>query len=106
MRVFDTYLYEVAKGTKPAALVTCEAVLLEKILPKIKHMDLSYFVQNLDREKVNVFFGKQECIDVVEKFLDKPLCELSIFEDFILGAILGYDIKLQCKRLLKRSKLK
>lgn len=105
MRIFDTYLYEVSKGTKPAALVTCEAVLLDKILPKLKHKDLSYFVQNLDKGKVNLFFGNKECIDVIKKFLDKPLCSLSSLEDFILGAILGYDVKLQCKRLLERNKV-
>lgn len=106
MRVFDTYLYEISKGTKPAALLTCENALLEKILQKLKRKDLSYFVQNLDRAKVNIFFGNKECIDVIEKFLNKPMCSFSPLEDFILGAILGYDIKLQCKRLIEHNKVK
>ena len=95
MRVFSTYLYEVLKGTKPAALVTCEENLLGQMLPKLQKENLRYFIQSLPNSKVNIFFGAKECIEIVEKF--------SPFEDFILGAILGYDIKLQCKRLLKRS---
>lgn len=103
MRIFNTYLYEVSKGTKPVALLTCEDKLLKQILSKLENFGLSYFVQDLQNSKVNIFFGLKECIDVVEKYLNKPLCELSPLEDFILGAILGYDIKLQCKRLLERN---
>ncbi len=100
---FSTYLYEVLKGTKPAALVTCEENLLGQMLPKLQKENLRYFIQSLPNSKVNIFFGAKECIEIVENFLNKPMCKFSPFEDFILGAILGYDIKLQCKRLLKRS---
>lgn len=102
LRIFNTYLYEVSKGTKPVALVTCESSLLNKCLPKLQKENMSYFVQKLSSDKINLFFGNSECIDVVKKFLNKPMCEFSPFEDFILGSILGYDIKLQCKRLLGR----
>lgn len=105
MKVFNTYLYEVSKGTKPMALVTCEAGLLEKILSKLKKESIPYCVQNLPNSKINIFFGKKACVDVVEKFLDKPLDKLSLYEDFILGTLLGYDIILQCKRLLERDNI-
>ncbi len=106
MRIFDTYLYEVLKGTKPVALVTCDSALLDRAFCKLKQKDLSYFVQNIGDGKTNLFFGKKECIDVIEKFLNKPLCALSPLEDFTLGIILGYDVCLQCKRLLDRSEIK
>ncbi len=105
LRVFNTYLYEVLKGTKPVALVTFERPLLDKVLLKLQKEKVGYFVQNLSMDKVNLFFGKKECINVIEKFLNKPMCEFSPFEDFILGSILGYDIELQCKRLLDRSNI-
>lgn len=73
------------------------------MLPKLQKENLRYFIQSLPNSKVNIFFGAKECIEIVENFLNKPMCKFSPFEDFILGAILGYDIKLQCKRLLKRS---
>ena len=72
MRVFSTYLYEVLKGTKPAALVTCEENLLGQMLPKLQKENLRYFIQSLPNSKVNIFFGAKECIEIVENFLNKP----------------------------------
>lgn len=103
MRVFNTYLYEVSKGTKPVALVTCDVNLCEKILTKLKKHNISYALYKVSKEKINVFFGKKECIDVINECFLKPLDALNPYEDFILGAILGYDIKLQCKRLLQKT---
>ena len=100
---FSTYLYEVLKGTKPAALVTCEENLLGQMLPKLQKGKFEIFYSKFAKFQSKYFFGAKECIEIVENFLNKPMCKFSPFEDFILGAILGYDIKLQCKRLLKRS---
>ncbi len=103
LRIFDTYLYEISKGTKPAALVTVEASLLDKIVYRLEKLNIAYLIQHVECDKVNVFFGGRECIETLKTFL-KPLGELNIYEDFILGAILGYDTKLQCERFLKRIK--
>jgi len=103
LRIFDTYLYEISKGTKPVALVTLEATLLDKITTKLKKLNIAYLIQPLECGKANIFFGAKECIKTLETFL-KPLDSLNIYEDFILGAILGYDTKMQCERFLKRLK--
>ncbi len=103
MRVFNTYLYEVLKGTKPVALVTCENSLKGKIVSRLEKENIPFSVLDIDNSKINVFFGNKECIDVVKKIFMVPLCSLSPYEDFILGAILGYDIKLQCKRFLEKT---
>ena len=34
LRIFDTYLYEISKGTKPVALVTFEGLQILKIKKK------------------------------------------------------------------------
>ena len=100
LRIFDTYLYEVSKGTKPVALVTLEAEYKEKIETRLKKMKIAYLIQPLECDKFNIFFGKKECISVIKTFI-KPLNLLSAEEDFILGTILGYDTVLQCERYLK-----
>ena len=46
----------------------------------------------------NLFFGRKECLDVIRLMVNKPLNMLSPEEDFMLGAMLGYDISLQCER--------
>ncbi len=101
LRIFDTYLYEISKGTKPVALVTVENELVLKIETKLKKLKIAYLIEPLEFNKVNIFFGKKECIAALKTFL-KPLNTLNPYEDFILGAILGYDIQMQCERFLKR----
>lgn len=103
MRVFDTYFYEVLKGTKPVALVTCESSFKDKIAKKLEKAGLDFIIQDVSDLKINIFFGKKDCMGVIKKFFMKPLNSLNPYEDFILGAILGYDIKLQCKRLLEKT---
>lgn len=103
LRIFDTYLYEISKGTKPVALVTVDELCLSRIKEKLKKLDIAFLIQSLDCNKINVFFGKKECIETIQTFL-KPLDMLNPYEDFILGTILGYGTKKQCERFLKRIK--
>ncbi len=103
MRIFNTYLYEVSKGTKPVALITCDDFLRERIVKKLEKEKMHFVLQDVCEGKTNIFFGVKECIQVIKKIAVKPLNELSIEEDFILGTILGYDVRLQCRRFLEKS---
>ncbi|MGN0010127.1 MAG: DUF2023 family protein, partial [Marinilabiliaceae bacterium] len=49
-------------------------------------------------------FGRPQCIKAVSRFVSRPLYDLTPEEDFILGALLGYDICLQCERYCDRKK--
>ena len=51
----------------------------------------------------NLYFGNRMCLETVATFIHKPLNELSAEEDFMLGAMLGYDIAGQCERYCKRK---
>lgn len=73
-------------------------------LHKIKVANLYYYIQPISETKYNLFFGKKECILMVQEFCNKPLNELSIEEDFMLGAILGYGVEEQCQRYMKKRK--
>lgn len=107
MEVFNTYLYEVLKGTKPAALITCGDMPCSKMVERLKRYKkegLDFEVKKLSCGKVNLFFGKAPCIEVIRGALSKPLNSLSPHEDFMLGIILGYDTVLECKRFLQKLK--
>lgn len=73
-------------------------------LHKIKAANLFYYIHPINETKCNLFFGKKECIQMVQEFCNKPLNELSIEEDFMLGTILGYGVEEQCQRYMKRRK--
>jgi hypothetical protein len=104
MEVLSTYIYELKKGSKLCALVTFEDEKLPLALEKIKNASFSYFLQKLDGKipKTNVFFGEKTSILLLKNIIKLPLNELTAEHDFILGILLGYDIKSQCERFLKR----
>ncbi len=69
---------------------------------KLKKLQIPCYIQQVTPQKVNVFFGKQQCVDIVKSFGKKPLSSFTDEEDFILGIMLGYDRILQVERYLKR----
>lgn len=103
MNVFIHQLYECKKGVRSMALATLQTKHLALAKKKIMTAQISYHIQLVSENKVNLFFEKEECIDVVKKICDKPLNLLSPEEDFILGAILGYSICEQCSRYCIRK---
>ena len=86
------------------ALATLDAKYLTLAKRKIMTAKMSYFTHTVNDSKINLFFGKGECINVVKKMCNKPLYMLSPEEDFILGAILDYSICEQCNRYCIRKK--
>lgn len=102
--MLNAYIYEIKKGTKPMALITVGHDKAEKYLQKIKLNKLSCFVSKIS-DKVNIFFGNKECIDIVAQFSSDNLSFLSAHEDFMLGIMLGYNRIEQCRRYLNKINL-
>lgn len=67
-------------------------------IQRLESQQISYMIQEVGANKINLFFGKPECMEAIRHIIIRPLNELSAEEDFILGAMLGYDICQQCKR--------
>lgn len=103
MNVFAHQLYECKKGVRSMALATLHTKDLYIAERKIVSAKMAYHIHLVSESKVNVFFGKEECINVIKRMCNKPLYMLSIEEDFILGAMLGYSICEQCNRYCSRK---
>src|SRR5574344_1849713 len=101
LRVFLNHIYEFQKGIRSLILYTMKSEDLDFATKRLANNDIEYFVQYVDSKKVNLFFGRSECISVVKRFLNQSLNTLTPEEDFILGAMLGYDICAQCNCLCK-----
>ena len=69
----------------------------------MKAEDIDFELQEVGNGRTNIFFGRSECIEVVRRMITRPLQQLSPEEDFILGALLSYDICMQCERFCKRT---
>ena len=86
LKVLMNHIYELHKGVRHMVLFTC-----------------NYLLQPAGQQNLNVYFGRRECLEAIRLIVTRPLNELTPEEDFILGAMLGYDICAQCERYCKRK---
>ncbi len=101
--VFTHHIYEYQKGLRNLILHTTRAENEPYILERLRKHTIDYHIQHLPGgERINVFFGAQDCVAVVKGFAHKALNKFSPEEDFILGTMLGYARHLQVERYLKR----
>jgi len=103
MQILIHHVYEYNKGLRSLVLHTMNSNERDKTENLLKRKGISYFLQNVSANKINVFFGKDECIQIVQSFGDKSLSDFSDEQDFILGIMLGYDRSQQYDRYMKRK---
>ena len=105
MQVFYQLIYEYQKELRDLCLWTCSIELEPKIENLLEKQGICGLICPIENNKINVFFGNPECIEIVKQFSDKELNCISTEEDFILGIMLGYGKKQQYQRFLSRKSL-
>lgn len=103
MRVLMNHIYEYKKGVRNMVLFTFNKKYEAFAIRRLENQRINYFIQPVGNECINLYFGKKECLDAIRMMVDRPLNELTPEEDFILGAMLGYDICAQCVRYCQRK---
>ncbi len=103
MKVFYHHIYEYKKGLRSLVLHTLPADCREGAETKLSQNSIPYLIRSVNDRKINIFFGEQECVEIIASFGDKPLNDFSDEEDFILGTMLGYSRLQQCRRYLQRK---
>ncbi len=103
MQVLIHHIYELKKGLRRLVLHTCPSGDIQKALTRLNRDRIPYLLSSVNEARMNIFFGEQACINVIREFSTLKLNELTDQEDFILGTLLGYDLKLQCLRFLERK---
>ena len=98
VRLFLNHIYEFKKGVRNMVLYTMNREYEEFAVRRLENQNISYMIQKVGPNKINLFFGKPECMEAIRHIIIRPLNKLTPEEDFILGAMLGYDICQQCKR--------
>ncbi|MBR6250332.1 MAG: DUF2023 family protein [Bacteroidales bacterium] len=104
LMVLSNHIYEYKKGVRNLILFTLTNRQVSSAVEKLQRQNIDYIVQTIGSNNVNIFFGKKECLDAIRMFVDRPLSMLSPEEDFILGALLGYDVCRQCERFCERKR--
>lgn len=104
LKLYMHQIYEYRKGVRHLVLCTMCPTCAEIMRARLDDQSIAHLTQPVDEKKVNLYFGDAACLDAVRTFVDKPLSCLTPAEDFMLGAMLGYDIRQQCERYCKRSR--
>lgn len=103
MMVLTNHIYEYKKGVRRMVLFTINEKYKEVAVARLKRQNIKYLIRPVGNGYLNLFFGRKECLDAIKLMVTRPLNELSPEEDFILGAMLGYDICVQCERFCSRK---
>lgn len=103
MKVLMNHIYEYKKGVRQMVLFTFNKKYEEYAISRLKRQKINYLIYPVGNDRMNLFFGREECLAAVRLMMGRPLSLLSPEEDFILGAMLGYDIRVQCERYCERK---
>lgn len=105
LKVFLNHVYEYKKGVHRMVLYTVNRKYESFAVARLQSQSIDFLIQPASETCINLFFGRPECIQAIRHLTNRPLNLLSPEEDFILGAMLGYDICVQCERYCKRKKI-
>ena len=103
MKVLMNHIYELNKGVRQMVLFTCKKKYGQLAVERLESQGIPYVLQPAGQQNVNVYFGRRECLEAIKLIVTRPLNQLTPEEDFILGAMLGYDLCAQCERYCKRK---
>ncbi len=103
MKVLMNHIYEYKKGVRQMVLYTFNKRYEEFATQRLQRQNINYILLPVGNDRVNLFFGRKECLDAIQLIVTRPLNQLSPEEDFILGAMLGYDLRAQCERYCERK---
>ena len=103
MKVLMNHIYEYKKGVRQMVLFTFNKRYEDYATARLKRQNISYILQPVGNDRINLFFGCKQCLEAIRLMVTRPLSQLTPEEDFILGAMLGYDICAQCERYCERK---
>lgn len=103
LKVLMNHIYEYKKGVRNMILCTLNKAYEAAAIRRLESQNITYVCQEAGARSVNLYFGRPECIAAISVMVDRPLNRLTPEEDFILGALLGYDICRQCERFCSRK---
>lgn len=103
LKVLMNHIYEYKKGVRRMILFTMNKRYEQFAIQRLERQNIPYVLQPAGKNTLNLYFGKKECLDAIRLIATRPLNETTPEEDFILGAMLGYDICAQCERYCERK---
>ena len=92
IRTSLNHVYDIKKGIRPMVLYTMNKEHEAFAIQRLEKQNISYLIQEVNTNKINLFFGKAECMEAIRHIIIRPLNHLTPEEDIILDAMLRYNI--------------
>ena len=83
MKVLMNHIYEFKKGVRNMILFTFNQRYKDYAEKRLQSNGISYIIQPVGNDRLNLFFGKRECLDAIRMMVTRPLNQLTPEEDFI-----------------------
>ena len=77
MKVLMNHIYEYQKGVRQMVLFTFNRRFEEWALRRLDRQGIDYLVQPVGNDRLNLFFGRRECLEAIRLFVTKPLSQLT-----------------------------
>ena len=103
MKVLMNHIYEDQKGVRRMVLFTFNKKYEDFATRRLESQNIKYIIQPVGNDRLNMYFGREECLNAIRMMVTRPLNQLTPEEDFILGAMLVYDICAQRERYCERK---
>ena len=87
IRIFLNHIYEFKKGIRNMVLYTMSKEHEDFAVRRLKNQNISYMIQEIGTNKINLFFGKPECMEAMRHIITRPLNQLTAEKAFILGSL-------------------
>lgn len=65
LKVFLNHIYEYKKGVRQMVLYTTNRKYEAFAVNRLKSQRIKFVIQPVDEERINLFFGKAECINAI-----------------------------------------
>lgn len=69
MKVFNHHLYEYEKGLRNLILHTTKSKHQDFMVRRLENKQIAYVIYPVSAKKINIFFGDQNCIEVIKKLI-------------------------------------
>ena len=100
LKVFNHHVYEYRKGLRQLALQTLPRGHGCWVMARLDSLRVDYLIYPAGKQHINVFLGDPECLEIVRMIGKFDLSRYTPQEDFMLGIMLGYGRRQQCRRYL------
>ena len=75
LKVFLNHIYEFKKGVRRMVLYTTNKRYKEFAVKRLASQRIKFIVQPVDEERINLFFGCDECIEAIRLLVNRDMSQ-------------------------------